>query len=134
MSSRANMCWQDYANLHAQGSYIVYMIGGFPGFPFMGDLPDILHAPRRPSPRLEVPAGSVAVAGRITAIYPSATPGGWNLVGRTPVPIFDVNNKPPTLLAPGDTVKFQQVSQYEFERLKGQFASGAGDTRELRVS
>jgi KipI family sensor histidine kinase inhibitor len=85
----------------------VYLIGFLPGFPYMGDLPDWLRLPRRATPRTAVPANSVAIAGPQAAVYPWQSPGGWHLLGRTTVQMFDANNvERPALLAPGDTVRF----------------------------
>jgi KipI family sensor histidine kinase inhibitor len=85
----------------------VYLIGFLPGFPYMGDLPEWLRLPRRTTPRTAVPANSVAIAGPQAAVYPWQSPGGWHLLGRTTVQMFDVRNaERPALLAPGDTVRF----------------------------
>lgn len=88
----------------------VYLIGFLPGFPYMGDLPEWLRLPRRATPRTAVPANSVAIAGPQAAVYPWQSPGGWHLLGRTTVQMFDVHNvERPALLAPGDTVRFVRV-------------------------
>jgi inhibitor of KinA len=88
----------------------VYLIGFLPGFPYMGDLPDWLRLPRRATPRTAVPANSVAIAGQQAAVYPWQSPGGWHLLGRTTVPLFDATNaERPALLAPGDTVRFVPI-------------------------
>jgi inhibitor of KinA len=121
------------AELHAGQVYRVYMVGGFPGFPFMGDLPPPLQAPRLPSPRLALPAGSVAAAGRMTAIYPAATPGGWNLIGRTPVRLFDPKRENPALIGPGDEVKFFPIDMATFEQLEKQAAMGQVNKAEFRM-
>jgi len=84
----------------------VLVLGFVPGFPYLAEVPKILDLPRRPTPRVRVPAGSVAIAGRQTGIYPFATPGGWHLLGRTDAPLWDPRRDPPTLLAPGDRVRF----------------------------
>jgi KipI family sensor histidine kinase inhibitor len=91
---------------HSGGEYVVFFIGFQPGFAYMGGLAEALHTPRRAEPRLEVPAGSVGIGGEQTGIYPAAAPGGWQLIGRTDVPLFDPANTPPTLLQPGDRVRF----------------------------
>lgn len=88
----------------------VYMIGFLPGFPYLGDLPEWLALPRRPTPRTAVPANSVAIAGRQAAVYPWQSPGGWHLLGRTPMSLFDAADPArPALLAPGDTVRFVAI-------------------------
>ena len=91
---------------HTKGHYVVYFIGFQPGFAYLGGLDPALHTPRRAEPRVAVPAGSVGIGGAQTGIYPLATPGGWQLIGRTALPLFDPQAEPPTLLAPGDRVRF----------------------------
>ncbi|CAB3805341.1 5-oxoprolinase subunit PxpB [Paraburkholderia fynbosensis] len=91
---------------HADGEYVVFFLGFQPGFAYMGGLDAALHTPRRASPRLEVPAGSVGIGGEQTGIYPAVSPGGWQLIGRTELPLFDPARRPPTLLQPGDRVRF----------------------------
>ena len=92
--------------LHSSAEYIVYFLGFQPGFAYLGGLPDILATPRRAEPRLEVAAGSVGIGGSQTGIYPLATPGGWQIIGRTPLSLFNPENASPTLLLPGDSVRF----------------------------
>lgn len=94
---------------HAAVTYHVFVLGFAPGFAYLGSLPDVLRLPRRPQPRPRVPAGSVAIAEAQTAIYPSATAGGWHLIGRTDVRAWDVRRDPPALLLPGDSVRFERV-------------------------
>lgn len=92
--------------LHAGVTYRVYMLGFVPGFAYLGTLPEELALPRRDEPRTRVPAGSVGIAGRQTAVYPAATPGGWHLIGRTDVRLWDTTADPPSLLQPGQSVRF----------------------------
>jgi len=101
--------------LHCSKPYFIYMIGFMPGFPYMGELPDALITPRLKTPRLSVPAGSVAIAQKQTGIYPVESPGGWQIIGRTPIKIFDPKNEPPALLQMGDLVQFYPISEKEFE-------------------
>lgn len=115
--------------LHSGAEVSVYMLGFLPGFPFMGDLPERLRLPRRTEPRVRVPAGSVAIAGGLTAIYPWESPGGWHLLGRCPVPLFDARRDSPSLLAAGDRVRFEPVSAAELGRLEA--AIGAGEIDSL---
>lgn len=91
---------------HTAAEYVVYFIGFQPGFAYLGGLDEALHTPRRAEPRTAVPAGSVGIGGAQTGIYPLATPGGWQLIGRTALALFDPHAEPPTLLAPGDRVRF----------------------------
>ncbi len=105
--------------LHSQHSYRVFALGFAPGFAFMGSLPGELELPRLSTPRKRVPAGSVALAGRQTSAYPQASPGGWNLIGRTPARLFDPASRELSLLKVGDTVRFVPVDKDEFIRLGG---------------
>ncbi len=94
---------------HSDTEYFVYMMGFAPGFAYLGDLDPALHLPRRQRPRTRVPRGSVAIAGAQTAVYPLETPGGWHLIGRTDLPLFDVERDPPARLRAGDRVKFEPM-------------------------
>ena len=95
--------------IHSQTEYLVYMIGFTPGFPYLGGLDERIATPRRESPRTLVPAGSVGIAGQQTGIYPLDSPGGWQILGRTPLDLFDPTREPPSLLTPGDRVRFVPV-------------------------
>lgn len=99
--------------LHTGRSYRVYAIGFMPGFPYLGIIPDEIATPRLDTPRPQVPRGSVAIAGRQTGIYPAASPGGWRILGWTPVTLFDPMRTPPSLLGAGDEVRFVPVSEKE---------------------
>lgn len=100
--------------LHASHEYRIYCLGFSPGFPFLGVLPDALNTPRLPAPRPRVPAGSVAVAGAQTGIYPTATPGGWRIIGRTPLVLFDPLRDPPADYRPGDYLRFEPTPPQEY--------------------
>ncbi|RYM04655.1 5-oxoprolinase subunit PxpB [Sporolactobacillus sp. THM7-7] len=102
---------------HSAPVYLVYMLGFAPGFPFLGGLPEELATPRRSAPRLRIAAGSVGIAGRQTGAYPLSSPGGWQIIGRTPRPLFLPDAHPPTLLRAGDHVLFDPISEREYERL-----------------
>ena len=110
--------------LHASTEFRVYMIGFMPGFAFMGGLPAALQMPRLRQPRLRVPAGSVAITGGLTAVYPWQSPGGWQLIGRCPVPLFDATAARPSLLAPGDRVRFDPVSPARLAELEAALRAG----------
>ncbi len=101
--------------LHCSKPYLIYMIGFMPGYPYMGELPEELVTPRLKTPRLVVPKGSVAIAQRQTGIYSMESPGGWQVLGRTPVELFDPVKDPPALLRMGDLVQFYQIGEEEFE-------------------
>ena len=105
-------------DLHSTTEYRVACIGFVPGFPFLAGLPKTLATPRRDTPRKEISPGSVGIGGAQTGIYPLRSPGGWNLIGRTPVKLFDSTKNPPTLLRPGDRVRFRAITLEEFESLK----------------
>jgi len=96
----------DVAGLHAGATYTVAFCGFAPGFAYLTGLPTALQLPRRATPRPRVPAGSVAIAGELAAVYPTASPGGWHLLGRTDLTLFDVDRDPPALLSPGTVVRF----------------------------
>ena len=100
---------------HSSAEYTVACIGFMPGFPFLAGLPQQLRVPRLESPRTKVPAGSVAIANAQAGVYPLESPGGWNVLGRTPLQLFRVNESPPTLLRPGDCVRFRRITRDEFE-------------------
>ena len=103
---------------HLETIFFVYMIGFIPGHPFMGDLNQRLFLNRLKTPRVKVPAGSVGIVEKFCNIYPYESPGGWNIIGRTPTKLFNVQNESnPCLLSPGDLVKFQSISKKEFEKL-----------------
>lgn len=118
--------------LHSGTEYRVYMLGFLPGFPFMGDVPPPLRLPRRAEPRVRVPAGSVAVATGLTAVYPWESPGGWHLLARCPLPLFDARRGSPSLLAPGDRVCFAPVTRAEYDRLAQAAAGGEIDLAQWR--
>jgi inhibitor of KinA len=90
-------------------------VGFTPGFPYLSGLPAELATPRRASPRKEIPAGSVAIGGTQTGVYPRKSPGGWNVIGRTPLRLFDVRREPPAMLRAGDRVRFREISREEFD-------------------
>jgi inhibitor of KinA len=103
---------------HSSVRYHVYMLGFLPGFPYLGDLPAELALPRRADPRLRVPAGSVAIATSLSAIYPHESPGGWHLIGTTPIRLFDVAQPRPALLAAGDAVEFEPIDGAAFAAIR----------------
>jgi inhibitor of KinA len=101
--------------IHSSATYRVYMVGFVPGFAYLAEVDRRIAAPRRGSPRTVVPPGSVAIAGGQTGIYPSATPGGWNIIGRTPVKPYDASRREPFLLKAGDRVRFRPIEPAEFQ-------------------
>ncbi|WP_248563112.1 5-oxoprolinase subunit PxpB [Niallia sp. NCCP-28] len=107
--------------IHTSGEYLVHMIGFAPGFPFLGGMSKKIAAPRHSSPRPLIPPGSVGIAGVQTGVYPIGTPGGWNLIGRTPLDLFLPEHNPPSLLQAGDIVKFRSIAWKEYNEWKGGF-------------
>lgn len=116
VAAELNMQMSEVIQLHSKPLYTVYMIGFLPGFPYMGILPEQLELPRKKTPSLRIPAGSVAIAGKQTGIYPSESPGGWHLIGKTPLKMFDEKRNPRCFLRAGDKVQFQQISKKEFDQ------------------
>lgn len=106
---------EEVINIHSQGNYLVYMVGFAPGFPYLGGLPERIATPRRSSPRLAIPTGSVGIAGQQTGVYPITTPGGWQLIGRTPLRLFQPEQECPSLLKAGDVIKFYPISKEEYD-------------------
>ncbi len=104
----------DVIEIHSRPIYRVYFLGFLPGFAYLGGMDERIATPRLEKPRLKVPAGSVGIAGKQTGIYPLESPGGWRLIGRTPLRLFDPSKEPPTLLQPGDRVKFVPIDESEF--------------------
>ncbi|HEC96289.1 MAG TPA: 5-oxoprolinase subunit PxpB [Euryarchaeota archaeon] len=109
-----NMTEDEVIEIHSKPLYRVYMLGFTPGFAYMGGLDKRIATPRLKMPRKKVPAGSVGIAGEQTGIYPIESPGGWRIIGRTPLKLFDPRKEPPTLLLPGDRVKFVPIDHEEF--------------------
>lgn len=117
VASQAKLTPKKVVDLHSGPEYRVSCIGFVPGFPFLAGLPKELATPRRPTPRKEIPAGSVGIGGAQTGIYPLRSPGGWNLIGRTPLHLFDPEKTPPAFLRAGDRVRFRAITREEFEAL-----------------
>lgn len=109
---------EEVIDIHSTGKYYVCFIGFTPGFAYLGGMSSCLATPRLSSPRTNVPAGSVAIGGNQTAVYPLSTPGGWRLIGRTPIKLFSPEKAPFSLLALGDEVRFRKISREEFDRFQ----------------
>lgn len=125
LAARLGLTPAEVVAIHAAGRYDAVMVGGYPGYPYLAGLDPRLAAPRRTTPRVAVPAGSLGVANEFTAIYPQTVPGGWNLLGRTPVPMFDPARARPALIATGDEVRFRPVAPAEFAALAAKLRAGA---------
>lgn len=122
---------EEVAPRHAAAEYHVYMLGFMPGLAYMGGLDPVLQRPRRSEPRVRVPAGSIGVAGALTLVYPWESPGGWHLIGRCPVALFDRRRAEPVLLAAGDRVRFEPVDRANFEELAAAARDGTLDSETL---
>lgn len=116
VAQRAGVEPKDVVDLHSGADYCVHCIGFTGGFPFLAGLPQEIATPRRETPRKEIPAGSVGIGGKQTGIYPIKSPGGWNIIGRTPSRLFDPQKNPPVFLRVGDRVRFRPITHDEFER------------------
>ena len=124
VASRTGLAPKSVVERHSAVAYHVYMVGFLPGYPYMGDLPRELELPRRENPRTKVPAGAIAIATTLTAVYTLESPGGWHVIGRTPAPLWDRVRDPPALLASGDKVVFEPVSLREYEALTARASAG----------
>ena len=118
MSRTLKINKDEIINIHLNTDFFVYMVGFVPGHPFMGDLNSKLFLNRLKTPRVKIPPGSIGIVEKFCNIYPFESPGGWNIIGRTPIKLFNVKNESnPCLLSPGDSVKFKSISKTEFEKL-----------------
>lgn len=112
-----NLDIKEVVRLHTQQTYLVYVVGFVPGFAAMGTVPKEIQTPRLPSPRIKVSAGSVGIGGMQTGIYAIESPGGWQLIGRTPLRLFDLNRQPPSFFQAGDYARFFAITEKEFVEL-----------------
>jgi len=119
-----NMSLKKLIKRHSEPIYTVYFLGFLPGFPYLGGLPNILHMPRKAMPKNSVTQGSVGIGGQQTGIYTTDSPGGWHIIGKTPLLFFDANKKEPCLLKAGDKIKFESVSKEQFLTIKEQVKRG----------
>ena len=124
VAGRTGLTAGEVAERHSGAVHHVYMMGFLPGLPYLGGLPPEFELPRRENPRIKVPSGAVAVAMAMTVFYPLESPGGWHILARTPVPLWDMRRNPPSLLAAGDKVVFRPVSLREYETLLARAAAG----------
>lgn len=131
VAAASGLATDEVVALHSQATYDVYVLGFLPGFAYLGDVDERIRLPRKKEPRTRVPAGSVAIAGSQTAIYPCESPGGWHLLGRCPVPLFDARSRRGALLAPADRVRFEPVPEERYRELEAALAAGRLDPEEL---
>jgi len=118
LAGQRGLSVEDFIRIHSQTSYTVYFLGFVPGFVYLSMVPDEIAAPRLAAPRQRVEPGSVGIAGRQTGIYPCAVPGGWQLIGRTPLSMFRTDRDPMALLACGDEVRFRPIGPDEYSRIE----------------
>jgi inhibitor of KinA len=118
VARRNQLTPEEVIDIHTNGHYLVYMIGFAPGFAYLGGMSEKIAAPRKDSPRLRIPAGSVGIAGMQTGVYPIESPGGWQLIGRTPLQLFRPHHPQPSLLQVGDHVRFQAITKEEYRQLQ----------------
>lgn len=125
VASHNKLSTDEVINIHSSAEYLVYFLGFSPGFPYMGGLSQQIATPRLATPRTTVPAGSVAIGGNQTGVYPVRSPGGWRIIGRTPLVLFRPDREPPTFLHMGDTVKFVPITQERFLQLEREAENNA---------
>ena len=125
VARHAGLSPEEIVNLHSSGTYLIYMLGFTPGFPYLGGMTERIAAPRKSSPRVKIPAGSVGIAGSQTGIYPQESPGGWNIIGRTPAVLFDPVREPPALFRAGQYIRFYPIDSRQYETLEREAARGA---------
>ena len=124
LAGRKKMSIQKLIQLHSNDAYKIYFSGFLPGFLYLGGLRKELHAPRKETPSLKIPKGSVAIGGKQTGIYPEESPGGWHIIGCTPIELFNANKKPPMDLSPNDYIQFYPIKSTDFNHLKRQIEIG----------
>jgi len=124
VATHSNLSPLEVVRIHTGTPYLIYMIGFLPGFPYLGGMSSKIAVPRLTTPRVKIPAGSVGVAGSQTGIYPVESPGGWQLIGRTPLSLFDPSREPPALLQIGDYLHFVSISPEEFTGIQQAVAQG----------
>jgi len=120
IAKHAEITTKEVIEIHSSSDYLIYMLGFLPGFPYLGGLDERIHIPRLPSPRITIPAGSVGIGGAQTGIYPLDSPGGWQLLGQTPVKTYDAESEVPILFEAGDYIRFVPVSEKEYLEIEKQ--------------
>lgn len=122
-------------SIHSSTDYLIYMLGFLPGFAYLGEMDKRLATPRLDSPRVEIARGSVGIGGEQTGIYPVASPGGWQLIGKTPVLVYDKSKEEPILYKSGDYIRFIPISRHEYDEIEKKVQNGAYsvETEEVRL-
>ena len=134
VASHNKLSVNEVIQIHTGTPYLIYMIGFLPGFPYLGGMSAKIAAPRLDTPRTRIPTGSVGIAGTQTGIYPAESPGGWRLIGRTPLKVFDPTRQPPALFQAGDYLKFVSVTPYEFIQIGEAVVQGTYAVKESPMS
>lgn len=124
VAAHAGLAEEEVVRLHTSRTYLIYMLGFLPGFAYLGGLDPKIATPRLPSPRTAIPAGAVGIGGEQTGIYPMASPGGWNLIGRTPVRPYDPHRQPPILYKAGNSIRFFSVDEQTYRDIAEQVGRG----------
>jgi len=128
-----NLSAAEVVQIHSGTRYLIYMIGFMPGFPYLGGMSPKLMTPRKTTPRLKIPAGSVGIASNQTGIYPTESPGGWQIIGRTPLKLFEPTREPPALLQAGDYLTFVRTTPEEFATIKEAIRDGTYQLNERTI-
>ncbi|MEO8558020.1 MAG: 5-oxoprolinase subunit PxpB [Rhodospirillales bacterium] len=133
VATRTKLSREQVIAAHLGATFFAYVLGFMPGFAYLGGLPKELELPRRTEPRVRVPKNSVAIAQALTAIYPWESPGGWHLIGRTPIELFDLRRAHPILWSAGDEAVFARINRAQFDAIAAQVAAGSFDSAALEV-
>ena len=134
VASHNNLSDAEVVRIHSSARYLIYMIGFMPGFPYLGGMSPDIATPRKITPRLKIPAGSVGIAGNQTGIYPAESPGGWQIIGRTPLELFHPTREPPSILQAGDYLTFVGVTPEEFTIVKESVRNGTYQLTERDIT
>ena len=132
VAENAKMSEEEVIKLHSEPEYLIYMLGFTPGFTYLGGLNDAIETPRLKTPRVKIPAGSVGIAGKQTGVYPIDSPGGWQLIGRTPLKMYDADREKPILPEAGQYIKFVPIDRAEFDRIAAEVEKGTYEVRKKK--
>ncbi|WP_308540363.1 5-oxoprolinase subunit PxpB [uncultured Murdochiella sp.] len=124
VAQHASLSEEEVIRIHTGTDYLVYMLGFSPGFTYLGGLDERIATPRLESPRVKIPAGSVGIAGSQTGMYPSESPGGWQLIGRTPLKLYDPAKEPPVFIQAGDYIRYVAITESEYAEIEEQVTTG----------